>query len=198
MCFFWDIIDQILGLQWTLLISSKTCLRHIEYFMRFEVLTAMKMSMLVFWFVPSWGLPTFRRKYCLHLQGWSSSALKMKAVRNVGIYLQVHTALPLRRSTLTPWITLSRTTNKPVARVFNTRFLMKTLSHLYGIRWFITVFRNVRHVTNDLPACHRPVWSCAWWVWLTVGRSLVPIPQPIIFKRLCTSHPIYLISILIS
>jgi hypothetical protein len=46
-------------------------------FVRFEVLTAVKLSMLVFWDVQTVctyrNIPTFRRNIVFHLQGWRSS-----------------------------------------------------------------------------------------------------------------------------
>jgi hypothetical protein len=45
-----------------------------KFCIRFEVYTAMKMLMLVFWVVMPCGLvdrcKRFGRTYCLHLQGW--------------------------------------------------------------------------------------------------------------------------------
>jgi hypothetical protein len=58
--------------------------------MRFEVLTAIKMPMLVFWVVTPCGL----------LGGYPEDGGSM-FLRNVGIYLQVHTALQFRRPTWT-------------------------------------------------------------------------------------------------
>jgi hypothetical protein len=61
--------------------------------MRLEVLTMVKISMLVFWVAMQCGpvgrYQHFEGTYCLHLQGLS------------GIYLQAHTALQPRRPTLT-------------------------------------------------------------------------------------------------
>jgi hypothetical protein len=57
-----------------------------------------KMSMLVFWVAKPCALigryPRFGGTYCLHLQGWSF-------LKNIDIYLQVHTALQPRRPTST-------------------------------------------------------------------------------------------------
>jgi hypothetical protein len=47
--------------------------------MRFKVLMVVKMSMLVFWIAMLCGLvcryQCFKRKYCLHLQGFNHMAL---------------------------------------------------------------------------------------------------------------------------
>jgi hypothetical protein len=48
--------------------------------MRFEVLTEVKISILIFWVVTQCGLVNrnqrFGRTYCLHLQGFSHTALQ--------------------------------------------------------------------------------------------------------------------------
>jgi hypothetical protein len=66
---------------------------------RFEVITALKMSMLVFWVVTTLQLVGKYRRF-----GVTSSAFKS---RNVGIYVQVHVALLRgRRTSVCPVITL--------------------------------------------------------------------------------------------
>jgi hypothetical protein len=55
----------------------------LQTYVRYEVLTAVKMLMLVTWFVKSYGLvgrhQSFEEKYCRHLH----------SQRAVGIYVQV-------------------------------------------------------------------------------------------------------------
>jgi hypothetical protein len=61
------------------------------------------MSMLVFWVITPFGLVVryqrFGGTHCLHLQGLSSEDGGGMFLRNVGIYLQVHTALRSRGPT---------------------------------------------------------------------------------------------------
>jgi hypothetical protein len=59
-------------------------------YVRFEILTAVKMSMLILWVVMSCGLLGFGGTYCLHLHFTPESGGSM-FLRNVGVYLQVHT-----------------------------------------------------------------------------------------------------------
>jgi hypothetical protein len=76
--------------------------------MRFEVLTAVEMSKLVFRDATSCPLAgkyqRFGETYCLHVRD-SNSGMKYPKyggnmfLRNVGIYLQVHTVSQLRRPT---------------------------------------------------------------------------------------------------
>jgi hypothetical protein len=72
--------------------------------MRFEVLTAVKTSMLVFWVVLLCGLvgrdQRSGKTYCLHLQHCRVEVSLEDGgsmfLRNVCIYLQIHTALQPR------------------------------------------------------------------------------------------------------
>jgi hypothetical protein len=70
--------------------------------MRYEVLTAVKMAMLVFWVVTSCGLGNryqrFGETYCLHFSPEDGDSMFL---RNVVIYLHFHTALQTRRPTST-------------------------------------------------------------------------------------------------
>jgi hypothetical protein len=58
---------------------------------------------LVFWVVKPCGLvgryQRFRGTYCLHLKGWNLKDGGNMFFRNFAIYLQVHTALQLRKPT---------------------------------------------------------------------------------------------------
>jgi hypothetical protein len=69
--------------------------------MRFDVLTAVKMSMLVFWVVTPCGLvgryQRFGGTYCLYLQDWSEDGGRT-FLRNVGIYPQTHMTSQPRRT----------------------------------------------------------------------------------------------------
>lgn len=72
---------------------------------RFEVLTAIKMSVSVFWFVASYRLldtyQSFGDIHLLHLQGFVKDADSMVFPEKTFIYLQIHTAIQSGRPKLT-------------------------------------------------------------------------------------------------
>jgi hypothetical protein len=87
----------------TAYISSIHTVKTNVYFLHMEF----HLSMLVFWVVTPCGLQgryqRFEGTYCLHHQSWSQSSILLP---NVGIYLEVRTALQPRRPTSTsspPW-----------------------------------------------------------------------------------------------
>jgi hypothetical protein len=72
-------------------------MRNLVQYLRFEVLRAVKMSMLVFGVVTLCGLVGEYRWFERNIRGFSPGGGGSMFLRNVGIYLQVHMTSPSTR-----------------------------------------------------------------------------------------------------
>jgi hypothetical protein len=135
--------------------------------MRFEVLTAASMKMAVFWVIAPCSLVEvyqyFRGTCCLHHHGSSPFSFGAENgdsmfLWNVGIYLQVHTALQSRRQTLTTHIQMTNWSTKCLTRILK-EILAGVMKHF---QWQLqTAFDSggsyTENIFFDFP---KPVFFC--------------------------------------
>jgi hypothetical protein len=132
-------------------------LEQTPYF-RFEVLTAVKMSMLIFWVVPPCGLVNrylhFGGTYCLFSPEEGGSVF----LRNFGGYLQVHTALLPKISTSIPYFIFLRRMWLSVSIFRNARTLFSVAKGADVIPCIVICCLLLGCVASGLHAVSRQDW----------------------------------------